>query len=176
MKRCTKCGNDKPLCDFHKRSQSRDGLSSWCKPCARTANNERRKLNVERERERTKRWHAANREVSRARANEHYHNNKDRHRDKRMQRKYGIGIEDYDALLLLQGGKCAICGRAQPTRGDHRFQVDHDHGTGEVRGLLCAPCNTVLGFLEDDTNAIRSALSYLANPPARCLERRGADA
>jgi hypothetical protein len=86
-------------------------------------------------------------------------------------RKYGISLIEYDALLAAQGGRCAICGRERPTRGDQMLQVDHCHRTGKVRGLLCSPCNSVLGFLEDNPLTLRAAMAYLAEPPAERLVR-----
>ena len=51
----------------------------------------------------------------------------------------------YEDLLAQQNGVCAICGRA-PT--NHKLSLDHDHETGQFRGLLCAPCNSALGKVE----------------------------
>src|SRR5437867_13162633 len=50
----------------------------------------------------------------------------------------GLSLAEYDALLAAQGGGCAICDRPPKTR---RLDVDHDHRTGKVRGLLCHRCN-----------------------------------
>ncbi|WP_424923390.1 endonuclease VII domain-containing protein [Actinocrispum wychmicini] len=66
----------------------------------------------------------------------------------------------------MQGGRCAICQRA--TGRGKRLAVDHNHATGEVRGLLCKPCNRdVLGHLRDDVSAFERAIVYLTDPPAR---------
>ncbi|MFD1044363.1 endonuclease VII domain-containing protein [Kibdelosporangium lantanae] len=81
---------------------------------------------------------------------------------------YGITAGQYDELYALQGGVCAICRRA--TGRGKRLAVDHDHATGEVRGLLCKPCNRdVLGHLRDDVTALQRAITYLTDPPARRL-------
>jgi hypothetical protein len=53
----------------------------------------------------------------------------------------GLSVEEYDAMLKAQGGGCAICGNPPKTR---RLDVDHDHKTGKVRGLLCHRCNRAL--------------------------------
>jgi hypothetical protein len=69
-------------------------------------------------------------------------------------------------LYEAQGGRCYICQRATGAR--RRLAVDHNHATGEVRGLLCKPCNRdVLGHLRDNTEALQRAIDYLTNPPAR---------
>lgn len=87
-------------------------------------------------------------------------------------RTYGITSEDYQAIYEFQGGKCAICQRA--TGASKRLSVDHDHKTGEVRGLLCTPCNRdVLGHLRDSVSSLLRAVRYLLHPPARrALTRR----
>lgn len=78
---------------------------------------------------------------------------------------YGITAEEYDAIREAQGGKCYICQRATGAR--RKLAVDHDHGTGYVRGLLCKTCNyRVLGHLRDDTEAFQRAIDYINNPPA----------
>lgn len=76
---------------------------------------------------------------------------------------YGITAEDYRALLVAQGGVCAICERA--TGRTKRLAVDHDHDTGAVRGLLCSQCNYVV-IGRYDADALQRAIDYLAEPPA----------
>ncbi|WP_373289974.1 endonuclease VII domain-containing protein [Longimycelium tulufanense] len=84
-----------------------------------------------------------------------------------IQRTYGITLDEYERLYEAQGGACAICQRAKGT-GRRRLAVDHNHRTGEVRGLLCGPCNRgVLGHLHDDPDALQRAIDYLINPPSR---------
>lgn len=84
-----------------------------------------------------------------------------------MKKTYGITAEEYDALYRWQGGRCAICRRA--TGAARRLAVDHNHETGEVRGLLCKPCNRYgLGmFARDNPEVLDRAAEYLRNPPAR---------
>lgn len=88
----------------------------------------------------------------------------------RIKTIYGIDSAFYWALYELQGGRCFICRRA--TGRSKRLAVDHNHETGEVRGLLCKLCNRdVLGHLRDDIEAFRRAIAYLESPPARQLEQ-----
>lgn len=90
---------------------------------------------------------------------------KARNHDQYVQRTYGLAKGDYARLYLAQGGKCAICLKATGT-GAKKLAVDHDHKTGEVRGLLNARCNhDLLGFFSRE-DLVR-AIEYLDNPPAR---------
>lgn len=62
---------------------------------------------------------------------------------RKPQRAKQLGVTDaeYERLLAAQGGHCAICPNTPKTR---RLNVDHDHATGKVRGLLCHRCNRAL--------------------------------
>jgi hypothetical protein len=86
----------------------------------------------------------------------------DWHRNHKFVTKYGITATTYDAMLAAQGGGCAICG-AKPASpwGRSALHVDHDHATGKVRGLLCMPCNTALGFFRDSPSLLARATTYL---------------
>jgi hypothetical protein len=75
--------------------------------------------------------------------------------------KYNLTEEDYETLLRLQGGACAIC--KEPPAKKKFLVVDHDHVSGEVRGLLCGRCNSGIGMLLDDVAVVRAALQYLVD-------------
>jgi hypothetical protein len=77
---------------------------------------------------------------------------------RRRMAQYGLTVDAYDALLAEQGGCCAICGDPP---GKRPLAVDHDHETGDVRGLLCLPCNTGLGLFRDDLERLAAAAAYL---------------
>jgi hypothetical protein len=77
---------------------------------------------------------------------------------------YGLKDGQYEALYAAQGGVCAICRRAKGLT--KKLAVDHDHKTGYVRGLLCSPCNKLLGHLRDDPNLAAGIWAYLVKPPA----------
>lgn len=61
---------------------------------------------------------------------------------------HGLTPEQYDEMLLAQGGVCAICKRPEPSKRQAHLSVDHDHDTGKIRGLLCFGCNISLGYYE----------------------------
>ena len=78
----------------------------------------------------------------------------------RLKKKYGITMDEFDAMLEEQNGCCMICGRHNTTQ-DNRFCVDHCHKSGKVRGLLCYPCNSGLGHFKDDIDMMFKAIAYL---------------
>jgi hypothetical protein len=91
---------------------------------------------------------------------EYYKMNKDVWREGQLKRHYGLTIEQYDDILSKQNGKCAICGTDSCSTGK-QMAVDHNHETGEIRGILCAACNIGIGMMKDDVSLIRKALTYL---------------
>lgn len=82
-------------------------------------------------------------------------------RQSQLKIKYGITLEQYDKLFKNQRGLCAICGKAETTKGYRNLTVDHSHNTGEVRALLCRKCNVALGLLNDDSELFLKASNYL---------------
>lgn len=75
---------------------------------------------------------------------------------------YGLSQADRDAKVLLQGGLCAICGTPPDGNGNASvLHVDHDHETGDLRGMLCTRCNVGLGMFRDDFNALAAASQYI---------------
>ncbi|MFB9661562.1 endonuclease VII domain-containing protein [Glycomyces mayteni] len=78
---------------------------------------------------------------------------------------YGLAPGEYQELYEAQGGRCFICQRA--TGASRRLAVDHDHKTGLARGLLCKPCNRMLGLARDLAEFFERAIEYLRDPPAQ---------
>ena len=85
----------------------------------------------------------------------------------RLKARYGITDEQKELLLARQGFVCAICGTAAPPK--QGWHTDHDHSTGQVRGILCQHCNVGIGYLKDDPAILANAISYLQNPPANAV-------
>lgn len=148
MKVCRKCELEKSDVDFYRDERVRDGLSARCKECCKSDARAVFQANPEPYRRRARQAHIDDPLLSR----------------KRACKKYGITLDDYDALLEKQDGHCGMC---PATTSGHNmtddFCIDHDHITGKVRGLLCSSCNLLLGKAKaDDGNSILlGALFYL---------------
>jgi hypothetical protein len=132
QKTCTSCNEIKPISDFYKESRGRgDGYVTKCKPCTRIYLTSYRKTDA----------------------------------GKRTQRKYnlkyyyGLTPEKYEAMLEEANHVCELCG--QINQLDRRLNVDHNHSTGAVRGLLCTACNTTLGLIEENMDWFDRAKAYL---------------
>ena len=112
--------------------------------------------------EKTKRaqWRAANREKANASGRLWYSRNHHKARAKQLKYIYGITVDTYQEIFELQGGRCAICGIHQ-SQLKRRLAVDHDHETGQVRGLLCSHCNRLLGQACDEVATLQAAINYL---------------
>lgn len=70
-------------------------------------------------------------------------------------------MEQYDAMLVAQGGVCAICRKEPSDPRGFRPHIDHCHETGHVRGILYWQCNTGLGNFGDNIEALQRAIEYL---------------
>lgn len=130
---------------------------------------------------------AADPEAARAKYREHYARNPERYKAKvrawraaldpavarerawriRLRRYYGIDLPEFNALREAQAFRCAICGRhedeipkARPI-DNSSLVVDHCHQTNKVRGLVCNPCNLVIGHAREDEAVLVAAIAYL---------------
>ena len=94
---------------------------------------------------------------------------KERAHANRINNLYGITKEQYNQILVVQNGVCAICGPWTGNRGlTLKLAVDEDHNdNNRVRGLLCKFCNRLLGRFADNPEIFQSAINYLKDPPAR---------
>lgn len=78
--------------------------------------------------------------------------------DYKLEKKYGLSKKDNELLYTNQEGKCAICNTFFLRK---HLVVDHNHNTGETRGLLCNNCNRGLGLLQDNEQVLFAAQQYL---------------
>ena len=88
-----------------------------------------------------KAWRAANRELSRLII-----------RRRKYMRVYGITLEELEDMIAVRDSRCDICGQKPNPEWkrpeDRMLHIDHDHATGEIRGMLCGPCNKALAWHE----------------------------
>lgn len=167
---CSKCKEHKPIDEFRRRPGrsargKRWGRWSHCIACERLL-------------AKTPHGRAiANKSTAAFRMrlkSNNYEEYRRRERQQNFRRNYGIEIDDYDAMLVAQGGKCAICdGPPAGCRWERdaytgekrvqRFSVDHDHETGAVRKLLCGRCNRGLGDFRDSPQLLLKAAEYLTS-------------
>jgi hypothetical protein len=75
-----------------------------------------------------------------------------------MLRLYGLTKVNYEAMLVAQGNACAVC---KEPAGKRLLDIDHDHLTGQNRGLLCRRCNLMLGYAYEDPELLRALADYL---------------
>jgi hypothetical protein len=121
-----------------------------------------------------KEWSQRNRNQRNEYMKAWYHANKDKvkltARKTRYKQRYGITPEHYDELLAAQNGHCALCNKTPDTERFGRLHVDHDHQTGQVRGLLCNNHNRSLAVMGDNALGLLKALAYVTRPhtPPAC--------
>jgi hypothetical protein len=107
-----------------------------------------------------RRWNKS--EEGRAYARQWHRDHPEAMRRQKFKERYGITLEQYERLLEVQGGACAICKSKDIGHSKHKhFSVDHDHVTGVVRGLLCNRCNVGLGSFKDNMDSLQAAIEYL---------------
>jgi hypothetical protein len=83
-----------------------------------------------------------------------------------LKKTYGLTLDEYDALLESQDGRCGGCGEDFDDATPH---VDHDHVTGVVRGLLCSPCNKALGMALESPERLQGLVRYLRRSRKRLV-------
>ena len=131
MKRCSTCKTEKESSEFNKNKSGKFGLHNQCRDC-------------------TKLWKPTPEALAKARK---------KTREWNRLKLTGFTPNDFEEKLTEQNNKCAICGTENP--GATNWHADHDHKTGQKRGILCHKCNTGLGLLKDDIDILCSAIEYL---------------
>jgi hypothetical protein len=153
MKNCRYCKKDISLELFAKNKTTKDGLSYYCKKCCV------KKTIESRNREKTINPLTGKTNYTK-KYNEYPVNTKDYHKNLVLIRKYNMTLEMYNKMIIDQNYTCAICNR-HVNDLPKRLDVDHDHITGQVRGLLCGKCNMGLGYFQDNIDIINKALVYI---------------
>lgn len=150
---CIKCQKRKKLIAFWKQDDGKYGVTSRCKICRA----KQIKINKEKYADRFKRY-----------TRTYYQKNKDKPEFKRRRRetllksRFGIGIKEYNEMLVQQDNKCAICGKHK-NKEKRALCVDHNHKTMHIRGILCNYCNgRLLRYLQDNKNRAIGLVKYLS--------------
>lgn len=144
-KECHGCGLWLAPEFWGKNSSRPDGLQTRCKYCMAAYRLAWREKNVQYQRKRRKdlkgQYQVAQKRYS-------------------LKKRYAITPREYELMLLAQRSRCAICGD-EPSGKIKTLCIDHDHETGQVRRLLCSPCNKGLGHFRERPDLMRKAADYI---------------
>ena len=145
-KECHKCLKTLPLTEYYRINKHEENVRPWCKTCSRKSVNackarQRSGLKVEKKKN--------NRRAERAAY--------------RLKSDYGMSEDGYQSMLDSQFGKCANlnCANIATNHVKRKLFVDHNHTTGQVRGLLCQHCNFALGLVDDRIETLLGLVDYL---------------
>lgn len=159
MKVCGRCKEEKSFDQFGKKG---NGYQSYCIPCRRIKQKEwvaADPSRTEKARQRAKEWSRNNPEKKRQHSLNWKKRNIDSVKEKgfayHINKTYGLTVEQYDQIFQNQSGCCAICNK------NKKLWIDHDHNTGNVRGLLCPSCNTLVGYIETHIDLIEKTVEYI---------------
>lgn len=154
---CPTCKSEKNIRFFNQSKSTKSGLYPSCTDCSKASKKKTRQTKPASQL--VKKTYKQNYRAKHPERNDGYYR-------RANLAKYGLVTSDYDAIFANQNGVCAICKKAESaidssTKMVKMLAVDHNHDTGEVRGLLCSKCNTGLGLFNDSTANLISAINYL---------------
>lgn len=89
-----------------------------------------------------------------------YRNNLQDRKQHRLKFRYNITLEQKEQMLVNQNYRCKCCGCDLGLLNEKGINIDHDHGTGKIRGILCGSCNRALGFMEENIDKIQGLINY----------------
>ena len=146
-KLCPMCKLDLPLSSYQKAMGRKNNVQAYCRQCTNQKNREH--------------YSSDPKAIEKRRKREARRLEKDPMVKRRAEllRVYGITLEEWYEIYDSQNGVCAICKQECKTRKS--LSVDHDHETGDIRGLLCNRCNRGLGLFRDDPEVLKNATRYL---------------
>lgn len=144
MLECTKCKLEKEECEFRVRKDLTRGFQSWCKECQRVDSRKRYRPKP------PKLKKLVDEQQVKLEA-----------KKRMLMYRYRLDYNTYLKMYDEQGGCCKICKDPKKLGGFTGLQVDHDHQSGEVRGLLCRNCNTAIGKFKENIEFIKAAVDYL---------------
>jgi Pyruvate/2-oxoacid:ferredoxin oxidoreductase delta subunit len=145
---CPHCQTHHPVAEFYtsKNSRYKSGLRYQCKKHSK---------------ELSERWHEVNKEKALTVNTKWAKANPDKikviRRRYTAKTKFGMTLTEIDTLEKKHNSNCHICKKSS----DRSLDIDHDHTTNKVRGLLCRTCNLILGLCKENKETLRSAIDYL---------------
>jgi Recombination endonuclease VII len=140
-KKCTECKEIKIVAEFYKDSGLSDGYGVKCKKCKDAT---------------TALWRAEHRKENAAVSKLYRQENPEAYRNAVLKSMYGLTLEEYNKMYIDQKGLCKMCGKVPKKT----LVVDHNHQTGEIRGLLCHGCNRAIAIF-DNAQLHEGAKEYL---------------
>lgn len=140
---CTRCNTWKYLDEYPKNKGSALGIYSYCSECSN-----------EKGRENHKKY--------RAKGAPDWERKRRKYRNDYYRKTYGITADEFDIKLAEQDGCCEICNTELSIDEDpKKAHLDHNHRTGQIRGVLCVRCNKGIGFFLENEDYLGDAVKYL---------------
>lgn len=149
--------NPLPVSEFYKNRSTKIGLNNNCRKCSK----------ILREKFYKEHYDSVAKTQKKARANfikKYPEREAEIQAKSRTKKLYNLTLEEVERMYLDQSGLCKICNVPVQRRGNGNLKsanIDHNHLTGKVRGLLCYKCNHGIGNFKDDINLLQSAIKYL---------------
>lgn len=136
---CSNCKIIKPISEFHKDRSQSGGFTYSCKTCkCASKRNGYALLKKNNPNKLRVMW-----------------------KNSQLKSDYGITLTEQDLMRKDQNDVCKICKSPTSQIRNRDFMTDHDHVTGKVRGLLCGPCNSIIGLCKENVDTLKEVIKYL---------------
>jgi len=174
-KGCLACLKVFPVTSFYLKGKDTKRRDSRCKTCrssevrayraknpeiVKAIQDRTRAKHAEKHRRRASKWYRDNHEYAKKQMAERRKNKPEVIKNEKLRLSFGITLDDYNNMMMIQNSCCAICS-IDSMNFKRKLAVDHCHKTGRVRGLLCGKCNSAIGLMNDSTENLQNAISYL---------------
>lgn len=157
QKLCRKCSTLKSLDQFGNDKKKADKLRTHCKSCNSKAYKDWYYSDVDNSRAVSQNWRDTNKQKRKEIWQDYYLQDK----ASKLKKNYGIEYEDYLLMLEDQNFKCLTCNSDFSKMASRKIHLDHNHSTGEIRGILCHNCNIALGLLKEDIAVLKRMILYI---------------
>jgi len=161
---CSVCKEVKEVSEYNKDIHRTDKLCNKCRHCCKVAHKKYRETNRSALQKSKADYYLDNKDkcLSKQRAYMRESVNKYKWKVANIKRLYGLSEDSYRDLIESQRNCCGICGKFFTMEGQKDSpNIDHNHSTGEVRGLLCSNCNVMLGYAQDSSEILMRGATYL---------------